>query len=777
MAMDREYLEEQWRKDYELLKELEDEYRLASDPRQRAKFKRDIQTLKEQIGRREAELKSLAINEPFQIDAVALKKYADKYQSRYGLLKLLGMPQAVNLEEVYTKVRFLDDLSIRRFESIEALEKAYREGQQRQFQIGRERSAQDGIIVANEYQYLMVLGGPGAGKSTFLRRLGLEALKGKEGQFQHECIPIMLELKQFLEEVKLTTVIAREFEDFGFPPSEEFAAKALEKGKLLVLLDGLDEIPKDRFNVVIDAIQAFAVRYEQNRFVASCRIAAYRSGFQRFRDIELADFGDEQIQQFIGNWFSSELDKQSGTAKCFWKLLNQPENKAAKELAQTPLLLTFICLVYDRSQELPKQRSTLYKNALDILLKEWAAEKRVKQDAIYRGLNTELEKVLLAEVAYEGFANDQLFFQQQELINKIQAFLSDTVDNPKYLDGAAVLKAIAAQQGILVERAKDIFSFSHLTLQEYLTAYHINEEYDLLEKLVDNYLTDQRWQEVFLLVAELPSKADTQLTLMNAATRSFINTPTLQALLNWTEQVTGGSAGGSAGGYTPVGKRAVAIFFARAHARTRARTLDLARLTDLASADARARARVSAHARTLTSTLDLVSASDLAHASTLARVSARTLANDLTSASILASILASASAFACSSDLDLILDSTSTFANAREELKIFKDDILSALIDELETLQSEIPDNNQSQEVWRSFANRIEQIYLNAFQLKREWLELSEEEVNALSNYLYACELMIRCKESAVRVSRKTWEEIEGRMLLPTQGQSAELNL
>ena len=54
---------------------------------------------------------------------------------------------------------------------------------------------QDGMTVANSHALLMVLGGPGAGKSTYLRRVGLEALRVKESQFQHDCIPVMLELK------------------------------------------------------------------------------------------------------------------------------------------------------------------------------------------------------------------------------------------------------------------------------------------------------------------------------------------------------------------------------------------------------------------------------------------------------------------------------------------------------------------------------------------------------------------------------------------------------
>jgi predicted NACHT family NTPase len=137
---------------------------------------------------------------------------------------------------------------------------------------------------------------------------------------------------------------------------------------LLILLDGLDEVPTKNLNEAIAQIQNFVDQYDKNRFIASCRTAAYRSGFRRFSDVAMADFDDTQIEQFIGNWFQSEADKQAGTAQKCWEILQKPEYKAAKELAQTPLLLTFLCLVYDRSQSFPDNRSVLYRKALRILL-------------------------------------------------------------------------------------------------------------------------------------------------------------------------------------------------------------------------------------------------------------------------------------------------------------------------------------------------------------------------------------------------------------------------
>ena len=101
---------------------------------------------------------------------------------------------------------------------------------------------------------------------------------------------------------------------------------------------------------------------------------------------------------------------------------------------------------------LPSKRSTLYGRALDIILDEWSAQKRLERDPIHERLNPDLEKILLAEIAYESFSQDQLFFSKEVITKRIASFLADTLENPKYLDADKVLTAIEVQQGILVER-------------------------------------------------------------------------------------------------------------------------------------------------------------------------------------------------------------------------------------------------------------------------------------------------------------------------------------
>jgi hypothetical protein len=97
---------------------------------------------------------------------------------------------------------------------------------------------------------------------------------------------------------------------------------------------------------------------------------------------------------------------------------------------------------------------------------------------------------------------------------------------------------------------------------------------------------------------------------------------------------------------------------------------------------------------------------------------------------------------------------------AREYLKsgVFQFEKIEALIQNIKSCQS--PD---------IYAQSASEIWCDALSLNPDFLEISNQEVNALTDYLYIVELIIRCKESAVRVSPTLWEGIESRILtVPT---------
>ncbi len=689
----------------------------------------------------------------------ASKQYILNYQKRYNRLRVLGMPQPVNLDDIYTEVQCLQPGDIRNFESITALEENYRHNGSRR--LTNEKSAREnGITIANQYTHLMILGQPGAGKSTFLRKIGLEALKGESGKIQGEFIPVLLELKQFTtNKVDIYNIIEEEFRSCQLPLVKEFTNQLLRQGKLLLLLDGLDEVPNKNFELVIDKIQDFVQQYKQNKFIISCRTAAYRQKFNNFKEFIIADFNDQQIQQFIKNWFYSEVDKQLGTDQKCWNKINSEE--ATKELARTPLLLTFLCLEYDESQDLPKNRATLYGNALYILLRKWAAEKRLPKEAIYNQMGIDLEKIMLAEIAYHNFAADKLFFSQQEVLNQIQKFLSGNDNARKDLDLGKILDAITIEQGILVERARDVYSFSHLTLQEYLTAQYI-DDHRLVEKLVTEHLIDQRWKEVFLLVAGvMRGGADDLLLLMEKKAQSYINTRKLKALLKWAEQVTVGSQSD----YKPVGKRAVAIAYANANAiaNANANAVAIAIVNANAIAIVNANANAIAYANANAIAYANANANAIAYAIIYANTYAYAITNaityDITNANPYAIAIANTNAITASIE----------YIQEVKKSKIYNHKLnLTALLTKLTTIQATIPDSSQPAKVHRDFAKSLITILLKSFNLTPKMVNLSQEEITALNNFLYANYLIIQCKEAAVRVSPKTWEAIEGRMLLLT---------
>ena len=471
----------------------------------------------------------------------AAHDYDTPYKKRHGQLQAscVGMEPSRSLDDVYVVVQFLDKRRATKYNSIEDVEEVLRKKGRRYFTSTSDKR-QGGMRVANNEQYLMVFGGPGVGKSTFLRKVGLEALEGEDGNFEHQCIPVFLELKRFTEDqIDIEAWITDEFKICGHPHPKQWAKSKLEAGELLILFDGLDEVPKPNVNNIISKIRDFVHQYSQNRFIVSCREGAYSGGFTDFVTVEMADFDDSQIQAYINNWFASAFNRKMKTAQRCWQGLNHPEHQAIKALAQNPLSLALLCQVYEDSQEFSSNEAILYGKILNIFLKKWTAEKGVHRDPpMSQYLATPTVKELLSEIAAENFKADRLIFSEDELIDQIQNFYQRRTDTSSEFDASGILDALLVDPGLFVERANGIYSFFHLTFQEYLTANRIAGDKPLIEDLVSKHLYDWQWRKVFLFTAGLMSKADGLLLEMEAETVEHINTPKLEGLFQWAEKIT-----------------------------------------------------------------------------------------------------------------------------------------------------------------------------------------------------------------------------------------------
>jgi predicted NACHT family NTPase len=159
---------------------------------------------------------------------------------RCGKMRILDMEQPIEYDDIYTDVNILEKISGRsRLGFAEMLAACQGEDFDR-FGIGKvQRKRLPGLKAVDKYSQLMILGKPGAVKTTFMKRL---AMLCSRGDFQGQRVPIFVTLKEFAEAERKPGIL--EYIDRQWSSCEitEGAKTLLSKGHALVLLDGLDEV-------------------------------------------------------------------------------------------------------------------------------------------------------------------------------------------------------------------------------------------------------------------------------------------------------------------------------------------------------------------------------------------------------------------------------------------------------------------------------------------------------------------------------------------------------
>ena len=429
----------------------------------------------------------------------ATEEYTKKLTELYGNMRILGMTESMPIDQIYTNVNILTKPSEHWLIPEEQLKRMVVDG----VPYGdHKKKCVPGREAFDKYSMLFILGKPGAGKTTFLKHLTIKAANG-----DINGVPIFISLRQFSESgLKLIDFIVEQFNICAFPEAKLFLEKILSEGKAIVLLDGLDEVvaARDMRRRTIDQIANFSNKYSDNRFVITCRIAATDYSFEKFDYVEMADFDENQSLAFISNWFRKKPKKREK----FLVEYNRPENQR---------LLTLLCLTYEETLSFPAERSEIYKHALSALLSKWSASKNVKfdeiEDEIYKNMSVSRKEHMFSQIAAEAFDKDKYIFKQEELEASIVDYMKGLPNSPPHQDipGKEVLRAIELQHGILVTRAQGLYSFSHLSFQEYYTSKYIidNGERGSAKQLVKNHCFEKRWREVFLLTAEILPKQST----------------------------------------------------------------------------------------------------------------------------------------------------------------------------------------------------------------------------------------------------------------------------
>ena len=483
-----------------------------------------------------------ALSDPFGVEAA---KYSELVNRIHGTTRVLGLATPIFLRDIYVKLLVTDKIPSRQTVPLYDLEVV---SQLAPTEPHQGVNAEDGGAVFDRSNRLAVLGPPGGGKTTFLKWLAIASLGNK---LATQSVPVFVSLKEWTEtDDTILKFCSNIFQVCEIDEPDAVLLKLLEGGNGTLLIDGLDEVsgekwknPESRNNskaqkelcedLARKEIKELSIRFPKSKIVVTCRTAAYRYIFEDFVEVELASFEFHQIEQFIKNWFST----RSSVAEACISELSSTRNRAIRELCATPLLLTLMCLAFESELTFPPNRAELFRSALDALLRKWDSSRAIRRESEYEGLSIQKKELLFSYIADNTFPSGDYFIKKIKLTTLVDRFMTSwwtpERKDQKEVEPNEVITEIEIQHGIIRERALGIYSFSHLTFQEYYMAQAVsaNTNPNGPFQLLDQHLEDHRWREVILLTAAMLAQADSFIERMRFNTSGIVSdTDSTQAL-------------------------------------------------------------------------------------------------------------------------------------------------------------------------------------------------------------------------------------------------------
>ncbi|MEB3359198.1 MAG: NACHT domain-containing protein, partial [Synechococcales bacterium] len=262
---------------------------------------------------------------------------------------------------------------------------------------------------------LVITADPGFGKTTLTRYLTLSfADQSYKAQNVKALFPVLLLLRSVYSQIQdevtpsLSELMVQQIKRLprcqDLPPFDQWLQTQLQQGDLLVMFDGLDEVPDEQREKVSRWIN-WQMQAYTSQFILTSRPHGYDPTlFRGVRQVKIAPFTNPDKAAFIQQWYQTTLwihkwkplyDESQRKPEAERLLLEQVEAQSQAEateqiddlnqqlfknadltkLAENPLLITIIATVHQSFKSLPKYRKDLYKRIFDLLL-EYRPQRR-----------------------------------------------------------------------------------------------------------------------------------------------------------------------------------------------------------------------------------------------------------------------------------------------------------------------------------------------------------------------------------------------------------------
>ncbi len=327
---------------------------------------------------------------------------------------------------------------------------------------------------------VVVVAGPGYGKSALLT-----SISGKLAEGPLVPVPIPLASLASADSSIISFLTNSTSKELDLSADWRLLA---EQGLLVLLLDGLDEVPSGSRPMLMHRIATFSARYPRASWMLTVRDSAVVTGLPDARIVELLALNDDDIERFtttMKNHFGSVDD---------WKIADRLElYPDLYRLARIPLFLVMLLVTTDLGKQKALKRSDLIEAYLKTLF--YPAQHKRVQDPVDRSVAL---RAIAEVLAFERLERQEIGATEREVrdvVNRIAASPSE----------AEILFEQLKANGILKSQSTIRLQFPYPIVQEYLAACHLVECYsDSLEQRIEDAL-QRPWAQAIQFGLELHS--------------------------------------------------------------------------------------------------------------------------------------------------------------------------------------------------------------------------------------------------------------------------------